>query len=199
LNYIVGDNGTGKSTILKLICSLYPVENGSIKVDGQDIVEIKRDSLIRNISMIFSDPYLFDGTICENLRIGNLDATDDEIIRVAKLVKIHDFIESTPKKYATQVGEDGLMLSSGEKQKIALARAVLKNSPIILLDEVTKSIDKDSREAINRVIDELKMDKTVIIVTHNSKEIDINSNIIYLEQVDDPQNNILPHLPDVVT
>jgi len=199
LNYIVGDNGTGKSTILKLICSLYPVENGSIKVDGQDIVEIKRDSLIRNISMIFSDPYLFDGTICENLRIGNLDATDDEIIRVAKLVKIHDFIESTPKKYATQVGEDGLMLSSGEKQKIALARAVLKNSPIILLDEVTKSIDKDSREAINKVIDELKMDKTVIIVTHNSKEIDINSNIIYLEQVDDPQNNILPHLPDVVT
>ena len=199
LNYIVGDNGTGKSTILKLICSLYPVENGSIKVDGQDIVEIKRDSLIRNISMIFSDPYLFDGTICENLRIGNLDATDDEIIRVAKLVKIHDFIESTPKKYATQVGEDGLMLSSGEKQKIALARAVLKNSPIILLDEVTKSIDKDSREAINKVIDELKMDKTVIIVTHNSREIDINSNIIYLEQVDDPQNNILPHLPDVVT
>jgi len=199
LNYIVGDNGTGKSTILKLICSLYPVENGSIKVDGQDIVEIKRDSLIRNISMIFSDPYLFDGTICENLRIGNLDATNDEIISVAKLVKIHDFIESTPKKYATQVGEDGLMLSSGEKQKIALARAVLKNSPIILLDEVTKSIDKDSREAINKVIDELKMDKTVIIVTHNSKEIDINSNIIYLEQVDDPQNNILPHLPDVVT
>jgi len=199
LNYIVGDNGTGKSTILKLICSLYPVENGSIKVDGQDIVEIKRDSLIRNISMIFSDPYLFDGTICENLRIGNLDATDDEIIRVAKLVKIHDFIESTPKKYATQVGEDGLMLSSGEKQKIALARAVLKNSPIILLDEVTKSIDKDSREAINKVIDELKMDKTVIIVTHNSREIDINSNIIYLEQVDDPQNNILPPLPDVVT
>ena len=199
LNYIVGDNGTGKSTILKLICSLYPVENGSIKVDGQDIVEIKRDSLIRNISMIFSDPYLFDGTICENLRIGNLDATNDEIISVAKLVKIHDFIESTPKKYATQVGEDGLMLSSGEKQKIALARAVLKNSPIILLDEVTKSIDKDSREAINKVIDELKMDKTVIIVTHNSREIDINSNIIYLEQVDDPQNNILPHLPDVVT
>jgi len=91
------------------------------------------------------------------------------------------------------------MLSSGEKQKIALARAVLKNSPIILLDEVTKSIDKDSREAINKVIDELKMDKTVIIVTHNSKEIDINSNIIYVEQVDDPQNNILPHLPDVVT
>jgi ABC-type bacteriocin/lantibiotic exporter with double-glycine peptidase domain len=199
LNYIVGDNGTGKSTILKLICSLYPVENGSIKVDGQDIVEIKRDSLMKNISMIFSDPYLFDGTICENLRIGKLDATDDEIISVAKLVKIHDFIESTPKKYATQVGEDGLMLSSGEKQKIALARAVLKNSPIILLDEVTKSIDKDSREAINKVIDKLKMDKTVIIVTHNSREIDINSNIIYLEQVNDPQNNILPPLPDVVT
>jgi ABC-type bacteriocin/lantibiotic exporter with double-glycine peptidase domain len=198
LNYIVGDNGTGKSTILKLICSLYPVEKGTIKVDGQDIAGIKRDSLIRNISMIFSDPYLFDGTIYENLRIGNLDATDDEIKRVAKLVKIHDFIENTPKKYDTQVGEDGIMLSSGEKQKIALARAVLKNSPIILLDEVTKSIDKDSREAINKVIDELKNEKTVIMVTHNAMEIDVNSNIIYLEQGNDSSNPLIPTLSDPV-
>ena len=122
LNYIVGDNGTGKSTILKLICSLYPVEKGSIKVDGQDIIKIKRDSLIGNISMIFSDPYLFDGTIYENLRIGKLDATYHEVKSVAKMVKIHDFIETTPNKYDTQVGENGIMLSSGEKQKIALAR-----------------------------------------------------------------------------
>ncbi len=189
LNYIVGDNGMGKSTILKLICSLYPVEKGSIKVDGQDIVKIKRDSLIRNISMIFSDPYLFDGTIYENLRIGNLDATDDEIIRVAKLVKIHEFIESTPKKYETQVGEDGIMLSSGEKQKIALARAVLKNSPIILLDEVTKSVDQDSRKAINNVINDLKTDKTVIIVTHNITEVHDNSNIIYLKHEDESEDS----------
>ena len=195
LNYIVGDNGSGKSTILKLICLLYPIEKGSIKVDGQDIVEIKREGLIKNISMIFSDPYMFDGSIYENIKIGNLDAQKEDIIRVSKLVKIHEFIESTPNKYETEVGEDGLMLSSGEKQKVALARAVLKNSPIILLDEVTKSIDKDSRESINQVINKLKTDKTIIIVTHNSNEIDFESNIIYLEpeeELDDTLNTLDP-------
>ena len=136
---------------------------------------------------------MFDGSIYENIKIGNLDAQKEDIIRVSKLVKIHEFIESTPNKYETEVGEDGLMLSSGEKQKIALARAVLKNSPIILLDEVTKSIDKDSRESINQVINKLKTDKTIIIVTHNSNEIDFKSNIIYLEleeELDDTLNTL---------
>ena len=201
LNYIVGDNGTGKSTILKLICSLYPADNGSIKIDGQDINEIKRNSLIKNVSMIFPDPYLFDGSIYDNLSIGNLNATKEEIISVSKLVKVHDFIESTPNKYDTGVGEDGLMLSSGEKQKIALARAILKDSPIILLDEVTKSIDKDSRDAINEVILNLMTEKTVIIVTHNSNEINVNSNIIRLDEdgdLDDSVKPVLSPLPDVV-
>jgi len=183
LNYIVGENGTGKSTILKLICSLYPVDKGSITIDNQEIGELKRDSLIENISMIFSEPYLFDESIYENIRIGNLDASQEDVIRVAKLVKIHDFIESTPLKYETQVGEEGIMLSSGEKQKIALARAVLKNSPILLLDEVTRSIDTDSRDAIHAVINNLKSDKTIIVVTHNAHEIDSDSNIIELKQL----------------
>nr|WP_319373875.1 ABC transporter ATP-binding protein [uncultured Methanobacterium sp.] len=183
LNYIVGENGTGKSTILKLICSLYPADKGSITIDNQEIGELKRDSLIENISMIFSEPYLFDESIYENIRIGNLDASQEDIIRVAKLVKIHDFIESTPLKYETQVGEEGIMLSSGEKQKIALARAVLKNSPILLLDEVTRSIDADSRDAIHAVINDLKSDKTIIVVTHNANEIESDSNIIKLKQL----------------
>jgi ABC-type bacteriocin/lantibiotic exporter with double-glycine peptidase domain len=201
LNYIIGDNGTGKSTILKLICSLYPVDEGGIIIDGQDINEIKRSSLINNVSMIFSDPYLFDGSIYENLMIGNLDATKEEIIAVSKLVKVHDFIESTPNKYDTAVGEDGLMLSSGEKQKIALARAILKDSPIILLDEVTKSIDKDSRDAINEVIMDLMTEKTVIIVTHNSSEINVNSNIIRLDEdgeLDDSVKPVISPIPDVL-
>ncbi len=201
LNYIVGDNGTGKSTILKLICSLYSADKGNIKIDGQDINEIKRSSLIKNVSMIFSDPYLFDGSIYENIGIGNLDATKEEIIEVSKLVKVHDFIESTTNKYDTEVGENGLMLSSGEKQKIALARAILKDSPIILLDEVTKSIDKDSRHAINDVIMDLMAEKTVIIVTHNSNEINVNSNIIHLdeeEELDGPVKPIISPLPDMI-
>jgi len=182
LNYIVGENGTGKSTLLKLICALYPVDKGVVTIDRQPIMEVKRESLNHNVALVFSDPYLFDSSIYENIRIGNLEADKDDIVRVAKQVKIHEFIESAPYKYDTNVGEDGLSLSSGEKQKIALARALLKDSPIILLDEVTKSIDIDSRESINDVIYNLKEDKTIIVVTHNAHEIDVSGNIIYLNQ-----------------
>ncbi len=144
---------------------------------------------------IFSDPYLFDDSIYENIQIGNLSASKDEIIHAAKLVNIHEFIKNLPDGYETQVGENGIMLSSGEKQKIALARAILKNSSIILLDEVTKSIDTESRESINQVINELKDEKTIIIVTHNLNEIEPESNIVYLEQEpSEPQIKKLDYL-----
>lgn len=182
LNYIVGDNGTGKSTILKLLCSLYPSERGHIRIDGQDISKVNKEDLRKNISMIFSEPYLFDGSIYENIRIGNLSASKDEIIQAAKLVRVHEFIMSLPQRYETQVGESGLKLSSGEKQKIALARAVLKDTPIVLLDEVTKSVDADSRRSINEVIRKLKDEKTIIIITHNADEIEQDSNIVCLGQ-----------------
>jgi len=188
LNYIVGDNGAGKSTILKLLCSLYLPDRGNIKLDGQNILKVKKKDLIRNVSMIFPDPYLFDDSIYENIRIGNLAASKRDIIHAVKLVNIHEFIKNLPNGYETQVGENGIMLSSGEKQKIALARAILKDSTIILLDEVTKSIDAESRESINQVINNIKDEKTIIIVTHNINEIEPGSNIIYLEQgSDEPQ------------
>ncbi|MFB3765156.1 MAG: ABC transporter ATP-binding protein [Methanotrichaceae archaeon] len=182
LNYVVGDNGSGKSTILKLLCSLYSLDCGQIKIDEQDISKIRRADLQKNISMIFSDPYLFDGSIYENICIGNLSASKEDIISAAKQVRVHEFIMSLPRGYEMQVGESGLKLSSGEKQKIALARAVLKNSPIILLDEVTKSVDMESRRSINEVIKSLKNEKTIIIITHNINEIEKEGNIVYLGQ-----------------
>ncbi len=180
LNYIVGDNGTGKSTILKLLCSLYHLERGHIRIDGQDISKVKIVDLRKNISMIFSDPYIFDGSIYENIHIGNLSASKEEIIQAAKQVNVHEFITNLPHGYETQVGESGLKLSSGEKQKITLVRAILKNSPIVLLDEVTKSIDADSRRLINETIKSLKNEKTIIIITHNTDELEQGSNIVYL-------------------
>lgn len=182
LNYIVGNNGTGKSTILQLLCSLYPINKGSIKIDGQEILITKTEDIRKNMSYIFSEPYIFDGTIYENILIGDLSASNEQVIEAAKLAEVHEFIENQPKQYQTLVGEKGLTLSSGEKQKISLGRAILKNSPIILLDEVTRSVDNESRKSINNVIKSLRKEKTIIIVTHNTAEIEPNSNIIYLEQ-----------------
>jgi ATP-binding cassette subfamily B protein/subfamily B ATP-binding cassette protein MsbA len=181
LNYIVGDNGVGKTTILKLLCGLYPLEKGHIYIDGRDIFSIRKEDLRRNISMVFSDPYLFDVSIYENIQMGNLSATEKEVISAAKLACVHDFIMKLPDRYESKVGESGLKLSSGEKQKIALARAILKNSPIMLLDEVTKSIDYESKKSIYETINKLE-EKVIIAVTHDTSEIN-GENIFYINHI----------------
>lgn len=178
LNYIVGENGSGKSTLLKLVCGLYEPTTGKIKIDGVDITNVKKKELIKNIAVIFSEPYLFDGTIFENIKIGKLSSSRKEVENAAKSAEIHNFIKKLPKKYETEIGENGLSLSSGEQQKIALARALLKNSKIILLDEATRSVDSNSRKLINETIKSFKKTKIIIIVTHNYKDIEKDSNLI---------------------
>jgi ABC-type bacteriocin/lantibiotic exporter with double-glycine peptidase domain len=178
LNYIVGNNGIGKSTILQLICKLYTPKNGTIKIDKQNINNLNIKSLSKNIAIVFSNPYIFSGTVYENIQIGKLSSKKENIDHVLKLVELSEFIND---KKDINVGENGIHLSSGQKQKIALARTILKNAPILLLDEATKSIDFESKKIINKVIKKFKDKKTIIIVTHDLKEINPNNNIIHLK------------------
>jgi len=180
LNYLIGDNGSGKSTILKLLCGLYPLESGSIMVDGQDLSRVRAEELRDNISIVLPEPYLFDGSIYENISVGKLSASYEEIISAAKTARIHEFIMRLQNGYETNIGEGGLKLSSGEKQKIVLARTILKNAPIVLLDEVTRSIDIESKRSINEVILGLT-DKTVIVITHDDNASVTGSNRVYID------------------
>lgn len=168
LNYIVGENGAGKTTILKLICGLYQPDKGEIRINGENIENVRKKDLRDNIAIVSSEPYLFDLSIYENILLGKISASREGVIEAARLAGAHEFIEDVG--YETPVGESGFKLSSGEQQRIALARAILKDAPIMLLDEVTKPIDPESKQAILSSIRSLK-DKTIIYITHDMGEV----------------------------
>lgn len=180
LNYIIGENGAGKSTIIQLICGLYLPNKGEIMIDNQNISEIRQKNLFENISVVFSNPYLFSGSIYENIIIGNLGANKNDVVDVCKLVELESFIEKQQEGYEYNIGESGQLLSSGERQKIALARALIKKSPILLLDEATKSINEETRKSMNKTLNKIKNQRTIVVVTHNLAEIETDSNIIKL-------------------
>ncbi|MDD1703444.1 MAG: ABC transporter ATP-binding protein/permease [Methanoregula sp.] len=179
INYLTGENGSGKSTVLKLLCRLYSPDQGRIMIDGIDLASVKRDDLRSYVSIVFSDSLIFDGTIYDNILIGNLSATREEVISAAQNAGLDDLVRALPGHYDTSVGENGLNLSSGEMQKIALARVLLRDSPVIVFDEFTRSIDEESKRSIYQVIRQLT-DKTVIIVTHNMADIKEGSNLVQL-------------------
>ena len=166
---------------MSLIARFWDTTKGSIKIGGKDIKEVNPDSLLKNISMVFQDVYLINDSIYENIRIGNLNASEEEIMNTAKIANCHGFISKLPNGYDTYIGEEGSTLSGGEKQRISIARALLKNSPIILLDEATASLDADSEHEIKMAINELIKDKTVIIIAHRLNTIKDANNIIVMD------------------
>ncbi|EQE40711.1 ABC transporter family protein [Clostridioides difficile CD92] len=178
---IVGSSGSGKTTMARLIARFWDVQNGSIEVGGVNIKNLTCDSLLRNISIVFQNVYLFNDTIESNIKYGNPNATHEEVVTASKKACCHDFIMALPDGYDTIVGESGSHLSGGEKQRISIARAILKNAPIVLLDEATSAIDPDNEVAIQQAINELVRDKTLIIIAHRLTTIKEADQIVVMD------------------
>ena len=176
---LVGHSGAGKSTVLNLIPRFYNVNSGDIKIDGQSIYEASINSLRKNISLVSQDTTLFDDTIKNNISYANLDASQKEIEEAAKYSFADEFIKNLPKQYDTLVGENGIRLSGGEKQRLSIARAILKKSPIILLDEATSSLDAETESKIQEAINFLTKGRTTIVIAHRLSTI-LNSDKIYV-------------------
>ena len=176
---LVGHSGSGKSTILNLIPRFYQPESGDILIDNQSIFDTKILSLREQISLVSQETTLFDDTIKNNIKYANEDATDEEIEKVAILSNSDDFIQKLPNKYETLIGENGVRLSGGEKQRISIARAMIKKSSIILLDEATSSLDSETENKIQEALQKLTKDKTTIVIAHRLSTI-LNANNIYL-------------------
>lgn len=178
---IVGPSGSGKTTICNLIARFYDVDSGKVLVGGENVRDMTCDSLLRNISMVFQKVYLFHDTIENNIRFGNPNASQEEVIAAAKKARCHDFIMSLPEGYQTVIGEGGSTLSGGEKQRVSIARAILKNANIVILDEATASIDPENEHLIQQAISELTIGKTVIVIAHRLATIEHADQILVVD------------------
>lgn len=178
---LVGASGSGKTSILRLISRLYDYDKGQILIDGKDIKNISTDSLFKKISIVFQDVTLFNSSILENIRIGKKDASDEEVVKAATLANCMDFINKLPNGLDTVIGENGSELSGGERQRLSIARAFLKDAPILILDEISASLDVDNEKKIQESLNKLIKDKTVIIISHRLKSIENVDKIIVIE------------------
>jgi ATP-binding cassette subfamily B protein len=178
---VVGGSGSGKSTLARLLLRFYDPTDGRILIDGQDIRTVSTTSLRKAIGVVPQDTVLFNDTIAYNIRYGNIGATDEEIREAARAAHVDRFIESLPEKYQTSVGERGVKLSGGEKQRIALARAILKNPPILIFDEATSALDTQSERAIQSELDRLSRDRTTLVIAHRLSTVVSANEILVLE------------------
>lgn len=179
---LVGESGSGKTTITNLLLRFYDVHKGKITLGGTDIRDIPYDELLDRISIIMQNVQLFDNTIEENIRVGKKGATKEEIIEAAKKARIHDFIMSLPKGYETDIGENGGLLSGGQRQRISIARAFLKDAPILILDEMTSNVDPVNESLIQDAITELAKNRTVLVVAHHLKTIQKADQILVFQK-----------------
>ena len=178
---LVGVSGSGKTSVLRLISRLYDYDGGSILIDGRDIKNISTDSLFKDISIVFQDVTLFNTSILENIRLGNEKAGDEEVKNAARLANCMDFIEKLPEGFDTKIGENGAELSGGERQRLSIARAFLKDAPILILDEISASLDVDNEKKIQDSLNNLIKNKTVIIISHRLKSIEKVDKIVVID------------------
>jgi hypothetical protein len=177
---IVGPSGAGKTTFCNLIARFWDVDKGKISIGGHDVKEYSLESLMRQISMVFQNVYLFQDTIENNIKFAKPNATHEEVVDAAKKACCHDFIMSLPEQYETVIGEGGASLSGGERQRISIARAIIKNAPIIIFDEATANVDPENEDKLQLAMEELTRNKTVIMIAHRLKTIKNANQILVL-------------------
>lgn len=179
---LVGMSGSGKTTMTSLIARFWDVQAGKVCLGGVPVTELEPDKLLTKLSMVFQDVYLFNDTIANNIRVGKKGVNMEEIKRAAKLACCHSFIENLPDGYDTLVSEGGSSLSGGEKQRISIARAILKDAPIVILDEATASLDPENEADIQEAFENLVREKTIIVIAHRFKSIEHADQILVLDQ-----------------
>jgi ABC-type multidrug transport system fused ATPase/permease subunit len=163
---LVGPTGAGKSTIISLVARFYDVDAGRVRIDGVDVRAYQLHALRRNVSMVLQDVFLFNGSVRENIRFGKPDATDEEVLDAARSANAHEFIQELPHGYDTQIGERGVKLSGGQKQRLSIARALLKDAPILILDEATSSVDTETEAEIHQALERLRRGRTCLLIAH---------------------------------
>ena len=179
---LVGPSGCGKSTLLKLMSRLYDYDSGAIRIDNYDIQNVSTDSLFKKTSIVFQDVMLFNTSVMENIRIGRLDATDEEVKDAARMANCMDFIDDMPEGFHTAIGENGQELSGGQRQRLSIARAFLKDAPILILDEITSSLDVENERIIQQSLNHLIQNKTVVIISHRLKSVEKADKIVVLNK-----------------
>lgn len=178
---VVGPSGAGKSTLLHLLARFYDVDAGAVRVGGVDVRTIDTEVLMAQFAVVFQDVYLFDGTIEENVRLGRPDADASEVRAAATAARLDEVIERLPGGWATNVGEGGALLSGGERQRVSIARALLKNAPIVLLDEVTSALDPVNEAAVHEGIERLMAGRTVVMVAHRMRTVQRADRVVFLD------------------